>query len=71
MPPERTLKKNHAVRCWLHEDVPPGQDRKIHADAEAEATGAGSPTASGADSAPERRATGSGESGEIPQGGEQ
>ena len=42
MPPERTLKAKHAVRCWLHEEVPAGQDRKIHAPPEAEAAGTGS-----------------------------
>lgn len=30
MPPERTLKAGHAVRCWLHEDVTGDQARPIH-----------------------------------------
>jgi len=30
MPPERTLKSGHAVRCWLHEDVTGDQARPIH-----------------------------------------
>jgi oligopeptide/dipeptide ABC transporter ATP-binding protein len=42
MPPERKLKAGHTVRCWLHEDVPPEQSRKIHAaDEVAEAAAAG------------------------------
>ena len=31
MPPERELKSGHAVRCWLHEQVPPDQAGTIHA----------------------------------------
>jgi oligopeptide/dipeptide ABC transporter ATP-binding protein len=31
MPPERKLKEEHAVRCWLHEDVPVARSEKIHA----------------------------------------
>jgi hypothetical protein len=44
MPPERKLKAGHIVRCWLHENVPPGKARKIHPSAETEPAGAGGQT---------------------------
>jgi hypothetical protein len=30
MPPERSLKDGHTVRCWLHESVPQEDTRPIH-----------------------------------------
>ena len=36
MPPRRTLKEGHAVRCWLHEDVPAERRTALHVAAEAD-----------------------------------
>ncbi|MFW5814978.1 MAG: ABC transporter ATP-binding protein [Spirochaetota bacterium] len=36
MPPRRTLKEGHSVRCWLHEDVPAERAAALHVAAEAD-----------------------------------
>jgi oligopeptide/dipeptide ABC transporter ATP-binding protein len=52
MPPERKLKPGHGVRCWLHENVPPGQARKIHVEEEAASAAAGASSAGTSSVAP-------------------